>query len=55
MASRARAQSLATVLVLELADAFFPISFDYEHGFAEHEHDFRHRSRFALAYLGVTT
>ena len=40
MASRARAQSLATVLVLELVDAVFRIRLDYEHRFAEHEHDF---------------
>jgi hypothetical protein len=40
MASRARAQSLATVLVLELVDAVFRIRFDYEHRFAEHEHEY---------------
>jgi hypothetical protein len=31
MASRARAQSLATVLVLELVDAVFRVRFDDEH------------------------
>ena len=36
---RARAQSLATLLVLELADAVFRIRFDYEHRFAEHEQE----------------
>jgi hypothetical protein len=39
MASRARAQSLATVLVLELVDVVFRIHFDHEHRFAEHEHE----------------
>jgi hypothetical protein len=28
------------MLVLELVDAVFRIRFDYEHRFAEHEHDF---------------
>jgi hypothetical protein len=51
MASRARAQSLATVLVFELVDAVFRIRFDDEHRFAEHEHEhdfsapFRNRAR----------
>jgi hypothetical protein len=51
--ARARAQSLATVLVLELVDAVFRIHFDYEQRFAEHEPStvFRHRSRIAHAYL----
>jgi hypothetical protein len=42
MASRAhaRAQSLATVLVLELVDAVLRIGFDDEHRFAEHQHYF---------------
>jgi hypothetical protein len=34
------AQSLATVLVFELVDAVLRIRFDYEHRFAEHEHEF---------------
>ena len=38
-------------VMLELVGAIFRIRFDYEHRFAEHEHDFRHRSRIAHAYL----
>jgi hypothetical protein len=37
MENRARAQSLATVLVLELVDAVLGLRFDYEHRFAEQE------------------
>ena len=37
--SGARAQSLATVLVLESLTHSFAINFDYEHRFAEHEHE----------------
>jgi hypothetical protein len=37
--SRARAQSLATVLVLESLNATFTNHFDYDHRFAEHEHE----------------
>jgi hypothetical protein len=56
MASLARAQSLATVLMLELMDAVFRIRFDYEHRFAEHEHEhdspvpFQNRARSFSGY-----
>lgn len=52
MASRARAQLLPTVVVLELVDPVFRIRFDDEHRFAEHEQGFRHRFRIAHACLG---
>jgi hypothetical protein len=52
--ARARAQSLATVLALELVDAVFRIHFDYEHRFAEHEHGlsapFQNRARLISAF-----
>ena len=37
--ARARAQSLATVLVLESIGAALTILFNCEHRFAEHEHE----------------
>ncbi len=62
--ARARAQSLATVLVLEFVDAVFRIHFDYEYRFAEHEHEheqdfsatFQNLARsFRFAFVGFTS